>query len=237
MVTKLKFHTPTADSTNKSSTKHTCALFIIVLEKDDTDPSHQRLYFSAKLMTEKNCLLIRITRLHKGAFSAILRDIKCTVRKGVQSGNESDLPRFVMNLFCVLHKRVFAQNYILQSMFFFFFCPRPCPVSASPFYPQNSGSSYSHSSIWKMRTAQIVHYLARAVMWLSKSCQTISIKGVTTDCKISTPNAYPTKLPENKTGMCNFVTQMQEQFTEAGKITLKTKRRMFPLNLFKRTAH
>lgn len=131
-----------------------------------------------------------------------------------------------------LHRTTF-----FSPCFFFFFCPRPCPVSASPFYPQNSGSSYSHSSIWKMRTAQIVHYLARAVMWLSKSCQTISIKGVTTDCKISAPNAYLTKLPENKTGMCNFVTQMQEQFTEAGKITLKTKRRMFPLNLFKRTAH
>lgn len=135
MVTKLKFHTPTADSTNKSSTKHTCALFIIVLEKDDTDPSHQRLYFSAKLMTEKNCLLIRITRLHKGAFSAILRDIKCTVRKGVQSGNESDLPRFVMNLFCVLHKRVFAQNYILQSMFFFFFLPQALSCFCFTFLP------------------------------------------------------------------------------------------------------
>lgn len=46
MVMKLKLHPPTGDSTNKSSRKQICGVFMLVLEQNDNDPSRQCLYFS-----------------------------------------------------------------------------------------------------------------------------------------------------------------------------------------------
>lgn len=163
MVMKLKLHTPTGDSTDKSSRKHISAVLIIVLEQWHWYITPMFTFLFPEFMAEKNIWQQRVSKLHtrKDSYLQLW---------GTPNANSSEECSQGMNLTYQVSVNLLSMydrtEYLSRTFSSATFFAPNIDLMTFQFYTlkTDSGFSHTHWSTLRIKTAYNMEYLASVVM-------------------------------------------------------------------------